>query len=74
MRAWWYLQEWFFWDWCGGIYTTKDTAWRSRNQISEYLPQRRKGRKVKETSIVPNFAFLAPWRDENPNLTVERMI
>jgi len=27
------------------IFTTKDTARRSRNRDSEYLPQRRKGRK-----------------------------
>ncbi|MGH7853387.1 MAG: hypothetical protein ACREP3_08085, partial [Candidatus Binatia bacterium] len=41
-------------------FTTKGLARQSRNQNSEYLRQRRKGRKGKKT--MPN---LAPWREEN---------
>jgi hypothetical protein len=43
----------------------RDPARRSRNRISDYLPQRRKGRK--EKNIYPNLAFLAPWREKCPN-------
>jgi hypothetical protein len=37
----------------------------SRNQNSEYLPQRRKGRKEIK---LPDLAFLASWREQIPVL------
>src|SRR5206468_7899528 len=43
--------------------TAKDPARRSRNQNSEYLPQRRKGRKEIK---LPDLAFLASWREQIP--------
>jgi ribosomal protein S4 len=61
-------------------YTTKDPARRSRSQISEYLPQRRKARKVRrfkgENDLRTFIAFLrnlgafAPWREKYPIPTV----
>jgi hypothetical protein len=42
-------------------FTTKVLARWSRNQNSEYLPQRRKGRK--EINL-PDLAFLASWREQ----------
>jgi len=40
-------------------------AQQSRNQNSEYLPQRRKGRKEIK---LPDLAFLASWREQIPIL------
>jgi hypothetical protein len=42
--------------------TVTTTKW-SRNQNSDYLPQRRKGRKEIK---LPDLAFLASWRENNP--------
>jgi hypothetical protein len=39
-------------------------ARRSRNQNSEYLAQRRKGRKEIK---LPDLAFLASWREKSPS-------
>ena len=44
--------------------TTKILARQSRNQDSEYLAQRRKGRKEIK---LPDLAFLASWREQNPH-------
>ncbi len=47
------------------LFTTKRPARQSRNQNSEYLAQRRKGRK----EIKPaDLAFLASWREQIPVL------
>ena len=43
--------------------TAKNLAWQSRNQNSEYLAQRRKGRKEIK---LPDLAFLASWREQIP--------
>jgi hypothetical protein len=43
-------------------FTTEEPARHRRNQISEYLPQR-----SQREIIFPNFALLAPWRDEYPS-------
>jgi len=47
------------------VFTTEFLERRSRNQNSEYLPQRRKGRKEIK---LPNLAFLASWREQIPVL------
>jgi hypothetical protein len=56
-------------------------AQQRRNQISEYLPQRREGRKVrsfamrairKVTIIFLKLGAFAPWREEFPNLNAVR--
>jgi hypothetical protein len=44
---------------------TLNLAQRSRNQNSEYLAQRRKGRKEIK---LPDLAFLASWREQIPVL------
>src|SRR5580765_1168545 len=53
------------------VFTTKDPVRLSRNRNSEYLPQRRKGRKVRRwrvkiiyKSCCPFPITLAPWREE----------
>jgi len=48
-----------------GELIAENLARQSRNQNSEYLPQRRKGRKEIE---LPNLAFLASWREQIPVL------
>src|SRR6476620_11934866 len=55
------------------ICTTKIPVRLSRNRNSEYLPQRRKGRKVRRLrvkiiykSFCPFTITLAPWREEFP--------
>jgi hypothetical protein len=45
--------------------TAKNLARQSRNQNSEYLAQRRKGRKEIK---LPDLAFLASWREQIPVL------
>ena len=45
------------------VLTTKRLARLSRNQNSEYLAQRRKGRKEIK---LPDLAFLASWREQIP--------
>jgi hypothetical protein len=45
--------------------TTDKLARQSRNQNSEYLAQRRKGRKE---ILLPDFACLASWREQIPVL------
>jgi len=55
---------WFFRVYCERIFTT-DTARQSCNQKSEYLAQRRKGRKEIK---LPDLAFLASWREQIPVL------
>jgi hypothetical protein len=47
------------------MYTSPDAARWSRNENSEYLAQRRKGRKEIE---LPDVAFLASWREQIPIL------
>src|SRR4029453_14093541 len=49
--------------------TTKNRARPSRNQNSEYLAQRRKGRKEIK---LPDLAFLASWREQIPVLDRHR--
>src|SRR5438105_10393440 len=59
-----------------GLLTTKDPARQSRNRNSEYLPQRRKGRKVRRLgvkiiykSFCPfpiNLGAFAAWREKFP--------
>jgi hypothetical protein len=59
------------------VFTTKDLARQSRNQMSEYLSQRRKGRKGRRKNVKiirKNIYFssfelgdVAPWREEYPN-------
>src|SRR5688572_7178779 len=54
----------------------EDLARHSGNQISEYLAQRREGRKVRKITVnnfskiihlsLPNLACFAPWRESIP--------
>jgi hypothetical protein len=47
---------------------TKDPARQSRNQISEYLPQRREGAKVlKKKNFFSELGVFAPSREKYPN-------
>ena len=47
-------------------FTTKNTAWHSRNQNSEYLAQRRKGKNEK-------FPNLASWRLGNTEIEIRQV-
>jgi hypothetical protein len=47
------------------VFTAKNLVRRRRNQKSEYLRQRRKGRKEIK---LPDLAFLASWREQIPVL------
>jgi NitT/TauT family transport system substrate-binding protein len=49
--------------------TAKNVAWPGHNQKSEYLAQRRKGRKEIK---LPDLAFLASWREQIPVLDCHR--
>jgi hypothetical protein len=46
-------------------FTTKRTARQSRNPMSEYLPQRRKGAKVFRKIFFSELGVFAPWREND---------
>jgi hypothetical protein len=62
------------------LLTTKNLAQQSRNRNSDYLPQRRKGRKGRKNNgekfskiihlLPPNLACFAPWRESIPRVRV----